>query len=244
MYTNVPTLLCKTRNPRRRLRRLLLARPAGGWLASLATTPGAPPHPHTLSSTIKISKIALFRFLASGDLGGPPNSRSYRSIWSRALERPRMSIWGCSLEEVIIILQTGWNYLEKRFLPWLFDTPNSTNQITASEAAEAGFIWLITSALICNGCIQSFNLLALKLRPWWGKIAMFQTSWEFSFGFQNCWKGCVNLNFLNTLCRIKVNTKTKTGWGHTHCRQVLVSHLVVHNCQRKLWLLWTVENDF
>ena len=61
-----------------------------------------------------------------------------------------------------------------------------------------------------------------------------QTSWEFSFGFQNCWKGCVNLNFLNTLCRIKVNTKTKTGWGHTHCRQVLVSHLVVHNCQRKL----------
>ena len=37
-------------------------------------------HPHTLSSTIKISKIALFRFLASGDLGGPPKSRSYRLI--------------------------------------------------------------------------------------------------------------------------------------------------------------------
>ena len=49
---------------------MLLARPAGGWLASLATTPGAHPNPHTLSSTIKIRKIALFRFLASGDLGG------------------------------------------------------------------------------------------------------------------------------------------------------------------------------
>ena len=64
----------------------------------------------------------------------------------------------------------------------------------------------------------------------------------FSFGFQNCCKGCVNLNFLNMLCRIKVNTKTKTGLGHTHCRQVLVSHLVVHNCQQKLWLLWTVKS--
>ena len=34
-------ILLKTRNPLRRLRRLLLARPAGGWLAPLATTPGA-----------------------------------------------------------------------------------------------------------------------------------------------------------------------------------------------------------
>ena len=40
----------KTRNPRRPLRRLLLARPAGGWLASLAITPGPgarPPRTHT-----------------------------------------------------------------------------------------------------------------------------------------------------------------------------------------------------
>ena len=75
-----------TRNPRRRLRRLLLARPAGGWLASLATTPGAHPPP-----TIKISKIALFRFLASGGLGGAPKSRTYMSIWGHGLKRSRRS---------------------------------------------------------------------------------------------------------------------------------------------------------
>ena len=37
----------KTRNPRRPLRRMLLARPAGGWLALLATTPGERPPPPT-----------------------------------------------------------------------------------------------------------------------------------------------------------------------------------------------------
>ena len=42
-----------TRNPLRRLRRLLLARPAGGWLASLATTPGARPRPPSLASLAK-----------------------------------------------------------------------------------------------------------------------------------------------------------------------------------------------
>ena len=57
-----------------------------------------------------------------------------------------------------------------------------------------------------------------------------QTTWEFSFGFQNCWKGCVNLNFFNTLCRIASRLTPKQ-------KPVLVSHLVVHNCQRKLWLL-------
>ena len=54
--------ICSTRNPRRRLRRLLLARPAGGWLASLATTPGAHPppthlefnHQNLLNSTFSI----------------------------------------------------------------------------------------------------------------------------------------------------------------------------------------------
>ena len=35
----------------------------------------------------------------------------------------------------------------------------------ASEAAEAGLERLKTSALLSWGCIQSFNLLALKLRP-------------------------------------------------------------------------------
>ena len=37
---------------------------------------------------------------------------------------------------------------------------------TASEATKARFIWLITSTLVCRGCMQSFTLVALKLRPW------------------------------------------------------------------------------
>ena len=36
--------------------------------------------PHNLSSTIKISNIVLFRFLASGGPGGAPKSRTYRLI--------------------------------------------------------------------------------------------------------------------------------------------------------------------
>ena len=44
-------------------------------------------------------------------------------------------------------------------------TLNSTNQLTASEAAEAGLTWPKTSALMSRGCMQSFNHLALKLRP-------------------------------------------------------------------------------
>ena len=43
--------------------------PAAGSLRSPLPLALAP-HPHTLSSTIKISQIALFRFLASGGLGG------------------------------------------------------------------------------------------------------------------------------------------------------------------------------
>ena len=35
----------------------------------------------------------------------------------------------------------------------IFDTENSANQLTASEAAEAGFIQLITSALMSKGSI-------------------------------------------------------------------------------------------
>ena len=46
-----------------------------------------------------------------------------------------------------------------------FDTPNSTCEVTASEAVEAGLIWPKTSAHICRGHMQSFNLLASKLRP-------------------------------------------------------------------------------
>ena len=46
---------------------------------------------------------------------------------------------------------------------------------TASEATEAGFIWLITtSTLVYKGCIQSFKLLALKLKPWCGHLVIFR----------------------------------------------------------------------
>ena len=57
----------------------------------------------TLSTTIKISTIALFRFLASGGLGGAPRSRTTGRfevmasntlggrIWGRDLRRPRRS---------------------------------------------------------------------------------------------------------------------------------------------------------
>ena len=55
-----------THNPRRHLQRLLHARPAGGWLASLATTPGA--HPPTT------------HLWPQQGLGSPPISRSYNSI--------------------------------------------------------------------------------------------------------------------------------------------------------------------
>ena len=47
----------------------------------------------------------------------------------------------------------------------IFDTPTSTYQMTASEAAEAGLDRPKTSALMNGGCMQSFDLLALKLRP-------------------------------------------------------------------------------
>ena len=44
-----------------------------------------------------------------------------------------------------------------------FDTPNSTCEVTASEAAEAGLIVTMTWLMIGRGHMQSFNLLALKL---------------------------------------------------------------------------------
>ena len=44
------------------------------------------------------------------------------------------------------------------------EATNSTYQLTASEAVEAGLILPKTSAFMSRGCIQSFNLLALKLR--------------------------------------------------------------------------------
>jgi len=56
-----------------------------------------------------------------------------------------------------------WSRPQKYFQIF-FDTPNSTYQLTASEALEAGLKWPKTSALMSLGCMQSFNLLALKIR--------------------------------------------------------------------------------
>ena len=44
------------------------------------------------------------------------------------------------------------------------EATNSTYQLTASEAMEAGLTWPKTSALMSRGCMQNFNLLGLKLR--------------------------------------------------------------------------------
>ena len=59
--------------------------------------------------------------------------------------------------------------LHAKIRPPSFETEatNSTYQLTASEAVEiveAGLTWPETSAFMSRGCIQSFNLLALKLR--------------------------------------------------------------------------------
>ena len=75
--------------------------PAAGSLRSPLPLALAP-HPHTLSSTIKISKIALFRFLASGGLGGhhrhrlnltPPDEKmscaAFQKTASYVLNSPR-----------------------------------------------------------------------------------------------------------------------------------------------------------
>ena len=44
------------------------------------------------------------------------------------------------------------------------EATNSTYQLTASEAVEAGLTWPKTSAFMSRGCMETFNLLALKLR--------------------------------------------------------------------------------
>ena len=45
-----------------------------------------------------------------------------------------------------------------------------------------GLLRLITSALVSKGCMQSFDLLALKLRPWCGDIVMDRHSfWVFLY---------------------------------------------------------------
>ena len=54
----------------------------------------------------------------------------------------------------------------QKMLPSMFfDTPNSKCEVTASEAAEAGLIVTMTWPTLSTTHMQSFNLLALKLRP-------------------------------------------------------------------------------
>ena len=45
---------------------------------------------------------------------------------------------------------------------------------TASEAAEAGYLDPITSTLMCKDCMQSFKLLAFKLRPWCSHLVIYR----------------------------------------------------------------------
>ena len=52
--------------------------------------------------------------------------------------------------------------LEKCLLLWFFDTGNSAHMF--------------------KGCMQSFDLLALKLRPWWAQIVMYRHNfWVFLY---------------------------------------------------------------
>ena len=94
-----------------------------------------------------IWKSRFLPILASGDLGS--------RIWGHAvpLNRGRWATFGFSHDP------------KKRVLLWFFDTPKSTYQLMASAAAEAGLNRPKTSALMNGGCMQSFDLLALKLRP-------------------------------------------------------------------------------
>ena len=54
--------------------------------------------------------------------------------------------------------------LKKRFLPWIYDTPKSVNQLTASEAVEAGLTWPKTTAPMSWGYMPSFKLLGQSKR--------------------------------------------------------------------------------
>ena len=103
-----------------------------------------------------LCKSAIFQFSALGDLGG--------RIWGLPvpLNRGRWATFDL------------WHNPEKCLLLWFFDTENSANQLTASEATEAGLNRPKTSARVCKGCMQSYDLLALKLRPWWARIVMYR----------------------------------------------------------------------
>ena len=92
-----------------------------------------------------MSVIAIFWIAASDDLGG--------RIWGHPvpLNRGRWTTLKSCLD------------LEKCFLLCFFDTPNSTCEVTASEAAEAGLIVTMTWPTLSTTHMQSFNLLALKL---------------------------------------------------------------------------------
>ena len=45
---------------------------------------------------------------------------------------------------------------------------------TVLEAAEAGYLDPITSALMCKDCMQSFKLLAFKLKPWCSHLVIYR----------------------------------------------------------------------
>ena len=104
-------------------------------------------------SALKMSKVAIVWIAASDDLGG--------WIWGHPvpLNRGRWTTLKSCLD------------LEKIFLPCFFDTSNSTCEVTASEAAEAGLIVTMTWLTLSTTHMQSYDLLALKL---WICIALWQ----------------------------------------------------------------------
>ena len=114
--------------------------------------------------TIKMSKSRKIAFFYISDLGRP------RRMDQRSLQKE-------VVEQVLICCVL---ILEKCFLLWFFR--NSQNKLTASEAAEAGLDRPKTSALMSKGCMQSFEVLALKLRPWWGHRATYRDNfWVFLY---------------------------------------------------------------
>ena len=158
-------LLSNTRNP---LPSAATCEASGAKLASLA----APPR-RSLRSPIPLTA----RFARQTPSTWPPRTpkkTSRPSGKTSASDGLGGRIWGhpVPLNRGRWATFDSWHNPEKCLLLWFFDTQNSANQLTASEAAEASLDRPKTSARMSKGCMQSFDLLALKLRPWWGNTAM------------------------------------------------------------------------
>ena len=113
-----------------------------------------------------------------------------RSDWARGLERPQEG--ALKYVEVIILQTTGKNHEFCYFWPRMasevplnrgrWATFNSASKnasfydFLTPEITKISLQWPKTSALVSRGCMQSFNLLALKLRPWCKKLL--KSKWQ------------------------------------------------------------------